>query len=53
MTKRKRYFDETEIKALVLMGSNASELVLDNTPINDEALNILLQRFKNLGITPR
>ncbi len=40
---RKKIFDETEIKALILVGSSVSELILDNTPITDQILGTLLR----------
>ena len=42
VTKRKKLFDETELKALVLMASSVSELVFDNTPIEDLSLSVIL-----------
>lgn len=48
VTKRKKHFDETELKALVLMASSVSELVFDNTPIDDQSLNVILHQFKNV-----
>ena len=51
LSKRRKHFDETELKALVLMASSVSELVLESTPIDDGALNIVLQKLQSIRTT--
>lgn len=46
VTKRKKNFDETELKAIVNMAYNIKSLVLNNTPIDDGSLHALLIKFK-------
>jgi hypothetical protein len=48
VTRRKKLFDETELKAMVFMAASVTELVLDNTPVDDVSLNTLFQQLKHL-----
>jgi len=42
VTKRKKNFDETELKAIHNMAINIKEFVIDQAPIDDSSLNVLL-----------
>ncbi len=50
VSMRKRIFDETELKAIIHIGSNVKELTLDNLPITDSTLAIILSKYKKLSM---